>query len=158
MGLFSQTDSIYNFTLPEIKISQIEKGKIVTYEFDNKYNSFAVTDSFLIANPNKYDYKVNIKNIKKVTFIKGSPVLPAAVTGFGIGFIFGYLLQGLGGHGSVADAERLLGGLMTGAVLGFVTGGIFLLISHDDEYDIREYDLKTRKKFLIKTFKENKFK
>ena len=157
---FAQIDSTENFVLPELKITQNVNGKNVTYEFSSERNLFSVSDSFLVANLIKYNYKVNIADFRKLTIIRSSGVAPTMVVTFGVGFLLGYGLQGidLGGGHSVSTGQRVLGGLIVGSCLSFVAGAIALLISHDKAYDLSKYNFTEKRNLLMKALKENKLK
>lgn len=146
--LFSQTESIHNFKLPELKIAQIENGKNVVYEFDNSPNRFSVRDSFLTANPQLYNYKVNIRDVNKITVVRSANLAPVMAFSFAIGCLIGSASKGIGFGGSPSynTRERIFNALGFGLAFSLIAGGITLLISHDKEYDLSKYDLIMKKK------------
>ncbi len=73
-SIYSQIDSIRTFGLPEMRILQKEKGKEVTYVFDNSLNKFTLTPTTLLPDTNMFKYKVNLSDIHKVSFHNGSLV------------------------------------------------------------------------------------
>lgn len=157
-SLFSQMDTTINFKLPALKIAQIENGKSVVYEFDNPPNRFSVNDSFLTANPQKYNYKVNIRDVNKITVVRSANLVPIMVFCFAIGCLIGSSSHGIGFGGSQGynTQDRIFNALGFGLAFSLITGGIVLLISHDKEYDLSKYELIMKKKFLLKALKDNK--
>ncbi len=146
------------FKLPALKISQIENGKNVVYEFEDTPNRFSLNDSFMTANPMKYNYKVNIKDINRITIKSGANVLPYMVLFFAIGGLFGAGAAGGFHGGSVDPGERVVGALVGGGFLSLVVGGIALLISHDNEYVLQGKSFSKKKEFLIDALKNNRVK
>jgi hypothetical protein len=145
----AQNDSVYSYTLPTVSILQNVNGKDVVYEFEKNYNSFLLADSFLVADVNKFNYRVNINNLKKITTIGKNTSAPGVMgASFGFGFLIGALLAGanFGGGNSVTGAERVLVGLGTGTVLAIIGGSITVLFSHDNSYNIDKKDYRLRKK------------
>lgn len=149
LSVNSQIDSVYSYTLPSVNILQNVNGKDVVYEFEKKYNSFLLADSFLVADVNKFNYRVNINDLKKITTLGKNTSAPAVMgTSFGFGFLIGAVLAGanFGGGNSVTGAERVLIGLGTGTIFALIGGSITVLFSHDNSYDIDKKDFRLRKK------------
>ena len=130
--LQSQTDS-FSFKLPALKINQVENGKDVIYDFVNSPNWFSVNDSFLIADPKKYKYRVNINDINRITIKTGSNLLPVMVLFFAVGGLLG-AASTRSAHHSPSTGEQFIGALIGGGVFALLAGGIALLISHDNDY------------------------
>lgn len=146
---FAQNDSAASYTLPSVIFLQTENGKDVQYVFEKNYNSFLLADSFLVADRNKFNYRVNIKDLKKITTTGKNTSAPAVMgASFGFGFLIGAVLAGanFGGGNSVTGAKRVLIGLGTGTILALIGGSITVLFSHDNSYDIDNKDYKLRKK------------
>ncbi len=70
--LYSQSDSVFKYSLPELKISQIEKGKEVIYGFAEDRNIFILNDSTVKADPVKYKYSLLISDLKSVSILDGN--------------------------------------------------------------------------------------
>lgn len=156
--IYSQPDSPNSFTLPELKISQFEAGKIITYEFKSERNKFNLYKNYLMGDTALYRYKISTDSILKITFIKSKYVLPVAVASFGAGFVFGYFSTGFGSSDySTTDGKRYVNGLLTGLVTGIAGGCIALLLNHDEEY-LLTGSTDARYKQLLKYMNENKIK
>ena len=94
--IHTQTDSVHNLLVPGFRLYQNEKGKNVFYEFEKDWNLIAVTDSFFIADPNKYKYKVSIKDITGISNHYGSNITAIVATTSSIGLLLGFLVGSLG--------------------------------------------------------------
>jgi hypothetical protein len=155
--IFSQSDTI-SFKLPALKITQLESGNNVIYDFENSPNWFFVNDSFLIADPQKYKYRVNINDINRVTIKTGSNILPVMVLFFGLGGLLGVgAAGGITGH-SVSTGQRIIGALVGGGVLALLAGGIALLVSHDNDYMLSKNSFSVKRKNLIEILRKNRKK
>lgn len=163
-NIYSQIDSIYNFTLPEMKIKQKENGKTVTYVFEKDFNKFSVSDSFLTADPKSYKYNVRIANITKLEFRNGTYWWRAALAGGAAGFGIGVLI-GLGAALSKQTGEYqikpgfwevlVFGGLL--AVPLAVIGGLFGAISpYYEIYSLTPGNPDKKKEELLKAIKKHK--
>lgn len=144
----AQNDSVFSYTLPAVNILQNDNGKDVVYEFEKNYNSFLLTDSFLVADVNKFSYKVNINDLKKITKVRKNTSAPAVMSAsFGFGFLLGAMLAGMnfGGGSSVDGTQRVLVGLGTGTVFALIGGSITALSSHDNSYGVYDRSFKERK-------------
>lgn len=158
-AIFSQADTSFTFGLPELRIYQKEKGKIVTYVFDNSLNKFTVTPAFLMPDTNKYIYRVQLNDIKKISFMNGSHALNAAgitgAVGFGLGFlIFGAISTIFSSEEVFNINFALLGGLVTAvpaAVIGLVFGA---LSPKYEEYNISGLSDQKKYETLKKLFKK----
>jgi hypothetical protein len=157
-NLLSQSDSAVSFKLPELEITQMENGKKIIYEFENSTNRFFISDSFLVANPQKYNYKVNIQDISKLRVIHSTHIAPIMVAGFAIGGLLGAGLAGFGAHPTnPTTGELVFAILIGGGALSLLAGGIAFLISHDDEYMFNEnMSIKKRKEMLLEAMRNNK--
>lgn len=156
-ALYAQSDSV-SFKLPALKITQLENGNKVIYDFENSPNWFFVNDSFLVADPKKYNYKVGINNIKRITIKSGADVLPVMVLFFAIGGLFGAGVPGGLHGGSVDSGERVVGALVGGGVLALIAGGIAALISHDNDYMLSKESFASKRKNLIEILRKNREK
>ncbi len=94
--LYSQNDSMYNFTLPDLKITQIENGNKVMFDFDRECD-FTLQELSLIADTNIYKYRVPIADIKKITISDGNNGWRSAkvmgLVGGSIGLLTGILFS-----------------------------------------------------------------
>lgn len=152
--LLSKADSL-SFKLPSLNITQVENGKNVKYEFENSTNIFIVKDSFLVADPKRYIYKVNINDINNVTLKMGKNLGPLMVLMFAVGGLLGAGAAG-GLHGrNVETGERIVGALVGGAFFSLLSGGIALLISRDNEYVLSGKSSSRKKEFLIESLRKN---
>lgn len=130
--LFSQSDTSDTFGLPELRIFQKEKGKNVTYVFDNSLNKFTLTPTFLLPDTNRYIYKVRLADINQISFVNGTHALNAAgitgAVGFGMGFLlFGAISTLFSSEEVFSVSFAFLGGLVTAvpaAVIGLVFGAL----------------------------------
>jgi hypothetical protein len=165
-NLFSQTDSVYNFTLPEMKIKQKENGKTVTYVFEKDFNKFSVTDSFLTADPKGYKYNVKIADIKRIEFRNGTywwrTALVAGAVGFGIGVLFGLAndLSKQTGEWQIklgVGGILFLGGLVAAPLA--IIGGVFGAISpYYEIYTLTSGNTDKKREELLKAIKNHKSK
>lgn len=161
MNLHSQTDSVYKFTLPQVKLTHPEKNKIVTYEFENERNLFLMNDSFLTANPDKYNYSVRISDIKKISVRDGSyawrtSVVVAAVGG-GLGLLTGtaFAIIFAGIHDAslvVAIPLFTLSGALAGGILGAILG---VGVPYYHNYNFIEKDLISKRETVRKILKNH---
>ena len=156
--LLSQNDSVYNFYMPELSVSQLEKGNKVIYEFKSSLNLFSITDSNFTADPKKYKYSVNIKDIHGVTIKKSSAAGTVIAITFGVGFLLGYGAAGIdfgGGH-SVSIGKRILTGIASGLLFGIIGGTVALVFSHDKSYELTKYSYTKKRTELLNILKKNK--
>lgn len=159
--LSSQTDSVYRFTLPELKITQTEKGKTVTYDFEHERNIFSLHDSMLTANPQKYNYNAALSDIRKIDIRDGNnfwstaPIL--AAVGGTIGFLFGlgiYLAIHTVEEGFNAAIIPVL--TVSGAIVGGIIGGIIGLgAPYYESYTLKEKDIRVKNEMLKTIFKRH---
>ncbi len=162
-ALFSQIDSNRTFGLPEMKIKQVEKGKIVDYIFDNTLNKFILTLTVLYPDTNKYNYRVKLADIKRVSFHNGSEfwnvVGVTGAVGFGIGFLV------IGAVGSIWQENHhfnfeagFIGGVIFAVPIA-VIGGVFGALSPKyDNYDIHKLTVAQKYDSLRKLFIKYKVK
>lgn len=155
-SVVSQNDTVLSFTLPRLSILQNENRAKVIYEFENDYNSFILADSSLTADKNKYNYSVNIRDIKGITVKRSNSSIPITMgITFAVGFLTGAALAGLdfGGGRNVSGGERILSGFIGGAVFSLLGGSIAFLLSHDNSYELNEKDYSSKRKRLIEILK-----
>jgi hypothetical protein len=147
--------------LPELKIYQIEKKKDVAYAFDNDRNKILLNDSFLTADPRRYNYSVKLNDITKISVRNGTHFWDVAAWGAGIGFIFGFFTGGyFTMHGEPKDFHiegALVGGAIVAIPLGLLGGLIGLLIPDYDVYDLNKIN-SDKEKYLLDVFKKHKLK
>ena len=163
--LYSQNDSVYKFILPELKITQIENGKDVTYGFDNDINVFLLGDSSLTADPLKYNYKVTIADIKKFGISDGNYGWRAAKTaglvGGAIGVILGTGLSFVYGNGSngtglfIVIPAFVLSGVLAGGIVGGILGSF---VPYYENYSHFTSDTHAKKEVLKQIFKKHNLK
>lgn len=156
--LFPQSDTSFSFGLPEMKIYQIEKGKLITYVFENSLNKFTVTPSFLLPDTNRYNYRVSLNDLRKVSIHNGSNFWNiAGITGT-VGFCLGFLAGGFFDFDNKPNFhinQAVLGGLVTAIPFALV-GGVFGALSHNyDEYDLSKLNDKQKYVALQRIFKNN---
>ena len=148
-------DSVYTFFLPELSISQIEKSAEVNYGFEKKVTKFRLSDSTLTADPEIYKYKVQIRDIRSITFHHGSNAGTFSLSAGVIGFLLGFAASSFG-HNDVDVKDRLFGGLAGGAVFSIIGGALGLLFTNDEYYDLSTLSLKDKHAALLKILKKNK--
>ena len=162
--VFSQSDSVYNCIIGKFRIYQNEKGKNVFYDFDKEWNLVSVNDSFFIADPNRYSYKANIKDVTNITYHYGPNILKIAGISAFSGFALGFLISGInidfggGGPGGFSVSRGLFGGAISACIVGSIGALIGILSSRDDRYDLKGKDINTKRKELMNSLKKNKFK
>lgn len=157
--LFSQSDTSDTFGLPELRIFQKEKGKNVTYVFDNSLNKFTLTPTFLLPDTNRYIYKVRLADINQISFVNGTHALKAAGITGAVGFGLGFLI--FGGISAIFSSEQLfninfalLGGLIT-ALPAALLGAVFGALSPDyEKFDIAALSDMKKYETLKKLFKK----
>lgn len=162
VSAYSQNDSVYKFTLPELKITQLEKGKDVTYGFYGDRNIFLMRDSILTADTDKYKYTVPIANIKKLTILDGNNGWRGAkvvgLVGGGLGVIFGVIYVAASGGFTdktgliIALPAFLLAGILTGGIIGGILGSA---IPSYEEYSKFSDDVQAKKEILKRIFKKH---
>lgn len=160
--VYSQSDSVYEFTLPELKITQLEKGKDVIYGFTEDRNIFLVRDSMLIADPNRYKYQVQVSNIRKLLILNGNYGWRGAkvmgLVGGGLGVILGTIFVAeYGGFTDktgliIAIPAFLLAGILTGGILGGILGAT---IPYFEEYSKFSDDVQAKKEILKRLFRKH---
>ena len=157
-SLFSQNDSL--FKLPELTITQMEKGSLVAYEFEKEPNRFLLNDSSLIANPNKYNYAVRLGDVKKITFHYGANAFVLATSTGAIGMLIGFVAAGISaGHGSSPDfKDRLVGALYVGAVFAIIGGVVGAILTNNEHYDLSKIEDINKKNYLKRILKKNRIK
>lgn len=163
--LYSQNDSVYKFTLPELKITQLEKGKEVIYGFDNDENLFLVKDSMLVANPDKYKYKVLMSAITKLSIRDGTYSWRGAkfigLIGGGMGLLFGAGISAIYSTSSsrvgiiIVIPAFTLAGVLFGGIIGGVLGGF---MPYFENYSKFSEDAQAKKEILKRIFKKHNLK
>ena len=148
-------DSVYTFFLPELSISQIEKSAEVIYGFEKKVTKFRLSDSTLTADPEIYKYKVQLRDIRSITFHHGSNAGTFSLSAGVIGFLLGFAASSFG-HNDVDVKDRLFGGLAGGAVFSIIGGAIGLLFTNDEYYNLSPLSVKDKHATLLKILKKNK--
>jgi hypothetical protein len=142
--LHAQYDSV-SFKLPVLKITQLEKGKNIVRKFENSPNMFFLKGSLLVADPKKYDYSVDVNNVKKIAIYKGTSFWQGAGIGAAIGFVGGFIFGAfiMGEYGGGSKKGGVDGGMMFGfmgvvpaAIIGGVAG---LFIPRYCEYSLPSY-------------------
>jgi hypothetical protein len=160
--LFAQSDSVYRYTLPELKITQSENGKDVTYGFAEDRNILLVRDSMLVADPDKYKYQAPIGNIRKLSILDGNYGWRGAkvmgLVGGGLGVIMGGILAAA--YGGVTDKATLVivipGFILAGVLAGGLVGGILgSTIPYFEEYSKFSNDTQAKKEILKRIFKKH---
>jgi len=163
--LYSQNDSIYKFTLPELKITQLENGKDVTYGFSEERNLFLVSDTMLIADQQKYKYQVPISNIRKISILNGDNGWRGAkfmgLVGGGLGVVMGGIVAAAyGGFNDkaglvIAIPALVLTGILTGGIVGGILGAT---IPYFEEYSKFSNDKDAKKEILKRIFRKHNIK
>lgn len=157
LPLFSQTDSSHVFGLPQMKINQKEKGKDITYYFDNSLNKFTLTPNSLFPDTNRYRYKVNITDVNKVSFRNGSHVWGAAGVTGAAGFVLGFLFWGYfrpDGPAKFTFSHAILGGAVISVPFALIGGLIGLLLPKYDDYNIINIKNSQKYETLKRLFKK----
>jgi hypothetical protein len=162
VSVYSQSDSVYKFNLPELKITQLENGKDVTYGFAEERNVFLVRDTMLEADPNRYKYQVPLANIRKLSILNGNYGWRGAkvmgLVGGGLGVVMGGLF--VAAYGGFTDKTGLIiavpAFLLTGILTGGLVGGILgAAIPYFEEYSKFSDDAQAKKEILKRIFKKH---
>lgn len=160
--LFAQSDSVYKYTLSELKITQTENGKDVTYGFAEERNIMLVRDSMLVGDPERYKYQVPIGNIRKLSILDGNYGWRGAkvmgLLGGGLGVLMGGMF--VAAYGGVTDKTGLiiavpaflLAGILTGGLVGGVLGAA---IPYYEEYSRFSDNTRAKKEILKRIFKKH---
>ena len=160
--LFAQSDSVYKYTLPELKITQTENGKDVTYGFAEERNILLVRDTMLLGDPGRYKYQVPIRNIRKLSILDGNYGWRGAkvmgLVGGSLGVIMGGVLAAA--YGGVTDNGTLViaipGFILAGVLAGGLVGGILgAAIPYYEEYSKFSDDTRAKKEILKRIFKKH---
>lgn len=160
LSAYSQTDSVYKYNLPELKITQSENGKDVIYDFNKTSNIFLIQDSTLYANPDKYKYKVPIADIKKISILYGNKSWRGAkvmgLVGGGLGLVTGIMAsliyQPNFAEISIIFPAYILAGVLAGGIVGGILG---TAIPHYEEYSKYSDDIHAKKEILKRIFKKH---
>ena len=160
--LFAQSDSVYKYTLPELKITQSENGKDVTYGFAEDRNILLVRDSVLLGDPGRYKYQVPLGNIRKLSILDGNYGWRGAkvmgLVGGGLGVLMGGIF--VAAYGGITDKTGLiiaapaflLAGILTGGLVGGILGSA---IPYFEEYSKFSDDTRAKKEILKRIFKKH---
>ncbi len=154
-SIFAQSDSIRTFGLPEMRILQKEKGKEITYVFDNSLNKFTLTPTTLLPDTNMFKYKVKLNDIREVSFHNGSQVWPVARTVGIVGFVLGFFAGGFfswDSHPKFDLGRALVGAFYLGLPFALVGAVVGLLIPDYEKYDIKKLNQKQKYDTLRKLF------
>ncbi len=157
---FSQRDSSKVFLLPELTITQVQKGMKATYDFNSDKNIFYSTDSFLIANPHKTNYKVLYNDIDKKSFNNSGMKTWAAVSsavGFGSGFIVSFIP--FGAHPverEISIWDRLKFSMGCGLAFGIAGALIGALVSKQEDYMFDNLSFDKKRQLILKALRENR--
>lgn len=148
-------DSVYTFFLPELSISQMERGSEVIYGFEKKVTKFRLSDSTLTADPDIYKYKVLLQDIRSIAFHHGSNVGSFSLSAGIVGFLLGFAASSFG-HTDIDFKDRLFGGFAGGAVFAIVGGALGLLFTDDEYYKLNDLSVKDKYASLLRILKKNK--
>ena len=163
--LLAQNDSVYKYILPELKVTQLENGKDVTYGFAEDRNILLVRDSMLIGDPDRYKYQVPLVNIRKLSILdgnhgwRGAKVMGLAGGGLGL-LVGGIITAAYGGFSDktgmiIAIPAFLLAGVLTGGIVGGIFGAA---IPYYEEYTKFSDDSQVQKEILKRIFKKHNLK
>lgn len=133
----------------------MEKGSEVIYGFEKKVTKFRLNDSTLTADPDKYNYNVQMKDIRSITFHHGSNAGTFSLSAGVIGFLLGFAASSFG-HSDVDVKDRLFGGFAGGAVFSIIGGAIGLLFTNDEYYNLNQLTVNDKHASLLKILKKNK--
>jgi hypothetical protein len=156
--IFSQSDSV--FMLPQLKIYQKENGKKVVYSFEQfKFNKFTVSGNYLIAVTHRYNYKVNINDIRQVSLRDGNNGLTLAGYGAALGFVLGFFAGGyftIDGPVKFNIKNAIPAGFIIALPFGLIGGLVGMLSPDYDDYDLSKVTKDYRLEMLKKILKKNK--
>lgn len=157
LGVYSQNDSTSVFYMPQLKIYQKEKGKEVSYFFENDYTRFDVTPTRLIADTAKYIYSVELQNIRKMSFRYGSNFGKAAFVSGAVGFGMGFLLGGffsLDPRPKFHLAPALLGGCIIALPFALIGGIVGALLPAYDDYEVNKVSSEQKRTYIMRLLKK----
>ena len=150
---YSQNDSFSVFGLPEMKIRQKENGKTITYIFENTLNKFTLTPGSLLLDTLRFKYKVDLKDISRISFHNGSNFWNAAGITGSVGFVLGFLAFGFFDFNErpvFHVNQAILGGVISALPFALVGGLIGALTYNYDDYDIHKLnELQKYKKLKV---------
>lgn len=161
LNLSSQTDSVCNFTLPEVKIYKKGDAKDVAYKFDKNKNKFILNDSSLIANPFRYNYKIKLSDINKISLRNGTNFWGGVAYGAAFGFVIGFFA---GGYFTLHEPVRfhlegaIIGSFVFAVPFGLLGGLIGLLSPKYDDFEIYKIKSENKEKYLLKIFNKYRLK
>ena len=159
--LYSQNDTA--FILPKLKIYN---NKTEYYSFEKyDYTRFFISNNFLKADPQKYEYRIKINEINMLALRDGTAFWPFAAVGASIGFLGGFLLGGF--IPGIIDISKqsntkfhydsaLLMGLLISVPFGLVGGLIGLLAPTYHYYDINKIPANYKANYLKEVLKKKK--
>ncbi len=157
IAVFSQVEKVFYFTLPPFRISQIEKGKVVKYGFEKDRNLIQLSDGFLAADPERYQYAVRLSDIEDISIRNGFSTFGGAkyggFIGGGLGLIFG-ILNSVINKPKFAEIALVIPGLVGAGFLGgaLIGGLLGSLNPNYDAYEKFSRDQLVRKEQLRKIF------
>lgn len=126
--LFAQNDTVYNYILPELKISVTKLNKTNKYLFSRDENIFFLTSKKLTADTNRYNWNYNLNEIKSLQFRNGVATWGGAFYGGiiagSISFAYGILAAVIYKPKPAEIALVLPGYAAAGFVAGAFIGGI----------------------------------
>jgi hypothetical protein len=159
---YSQPDSV--FMLPQLKIYQRENGKNVIYSFEQyRFNKFSFNGNYLIADTHRYKYKINIDDIRQVSFRDGNNGWTMAGYGAALGFVLGFFAGGYfdlseNPHKEFHLNQAIPGGLIFALPFGLFGGLIGLLSPDYDDYDLSKINKDYKPSMLKNILKKNRIK
>jgi hypothetical protein len=161
--VYSQNDSIYKFTLPELKITQLEKGKDIIYEFTEDRNIFILNESTIKADPVKYKYSLLILDFKSISIVDGNNGWRSAkvmgLAGGGLGLITGIIFSAgfeiQGSNLSTFLPLMVLSGMLAGGLLGGIIGAA---VPYYENYTSFHNELAIKQKQIEKIFIKHQIK
>lgn len=158
---FAQTDTVNIFALPQLRIKQLEKGKLITYQFEKKLNKLTLTPNFLYPDTNTYKYIADINDIKIVYIRDGSAFWDVAGVTAAVGFALGFVGWGffdLDNPSKFHLNQAILGGFITAIPFALIGGGIGAFTDHFEEYSLSKYNRQQKYEALKKILKKNSVK
>jgi len=160
-ALTAQSDSASTFLLPEMKISQKENGKKITFEFEKDKNRLSLKGSEISLKWYNEMHSVNIKDLKIIKFRDGSYFGQGALGGLLAGVAIASLIfftskddnSNSQGHPNISIPKGAVFILVLPCtLLGMLFGG---LTPHYEEYNFTKIPDDKKLKLLHKAINEN---
>lgn len=153
---YSQTDTAYNFLLPETLMLRKTDKKDIEIIFEEGYTVKVLQDTLKYHKGN-INYSIGMDKVKRLSFYSGTNFWGGAGIGAAGGFIFGFLITGkFDLHSSSKPFNvgiGIVGGLLTAIPLGLIGGVFGSLSSIYEDYDLSNG---SKREAILSAFRKNR--